>query len=110
LKLDETYESSSLNYWNNIQRSGFKHNADAWKLPYRSTIVWAIRQDIRKDLGISNHRTLGFLAVDSLSAGAFERDLHVDLGSVLANALFPILEIYSNIASHVQDSSGEKNA
>lgn len=105
LMQDKNYESSSLKYWTTLGRQGLKHNTENWRLPYRSTIVWPIRQDVRKHLGINDFRVLGFLAVDSQATNAFERDLHVDLGTVLANALFPILEIYNNIATESQTKS-----
>jgi hypothetical protein len=106
---EEDYETSSIKYWNNYGQSAIRSTKVPWKLPYQSAIVWPIRQDPRPSLGINEYRTIGFLAVDSHAKNAFSRELHVPIGAILANALFPILEIYRDLAEAQVEAKWQKS-
>lgn len=75
------------------------HVPEGDPIPYESTIVWPIRQVQHGDdnLGIemtdNAHDLVGFLCVDAKEPGAFSQH-EVDLGSVLAAALYFPLRIY----------------
>jgi len=57
-------------------------------------LVWPVRRDKREALGILKPTCLGFVTVDSHVPHAFSSDEHVPLGAMLANALYPILDLY----------------
>jgi hypothetical protein len=99
LPKEEGYETSSFNYWLNIAGNPNKIRKATWPLWYRSTIVWPIRRYPKEDLGIETHICLGFLCVDSHLTGVFELDEHGPVGTMLANALFPILELYTDLSA-----------
>lgn len=69
------------------------------KYQYISTIVWPIRSREVE----SNPEVIGFLCVDSLTRGVFERRYDVDTGAIIADMLYPLLSKYRkahrNIAS-----------
>lgn len=96
LKNDQTYNTSSLSYWNIVVGSPVKRARIEWPLPYKSTIVWPIRQKAREDLGIDETSCVGFLCIDSRVPGAFRTRDHPKVGTILADALYPILHLYAN--------------
>lgn len=87
LRKEKDYQTSSLHYWKNIAGSAYQKSDSNWPLSYVSTIVWPIRQDPKNSLGITDFRTLGFLAVDSPQQGAFDKDIHVQFGAILGSGL-----------------------
>lgn len=108
LTREPNYTTSSLNYWRNVAGNPNK-SAAVWPLWYRSTVVWPIRREPRPDLGISGPDCLGFVTVDSHLPNTFVREEHPPLGKMLANSLFPILDLYNTLsgvlASRQQETS-----
>lgn len=68
-----------------------------WPLPYRSTIVWAIRQPSALDLQFPAEGIVGFLGVDSEARNVFERRWDPQLGLAFADALFHPCLLYSGL-------------
>lgn len=99
LRKEHNYDTSSLNYYRNVAGNPNRVAANDWPLWYRSAIVWPIRQEPRDDLGITEQTCLGFLSVDSRVPGILNSEEHPYLGKILANALYPILDLYTQIAS-----------
>lgn len=97
LKLEGNYETSSLNYRWNIQENPNRNRRSDWPLWYVSTIVWPIRQEQNDALGITDDTQHGFLTVDARALSAFDRDIHVSMGRMLSNALFPVLDLYTEL-------------
>lgn len=97
LKKEKDYETSSAFYWRNIAGNPNTAVENNWLLPYRSTIVWPIRREVREELGIDKEECLGFVSVDSRVPGVFIASEHAPLGKILANALFPILDLYTQL-------------
>ena len=98
------YRSTSIKYHQTIARNSNEAIETKWPLPYKSTIVVPIwRESLdASDLAVAKHLVVGFLGVDSPSRGAFRRRWDVALAKSLANSLFPILHLYSDIGSRVQ--------
>lgn len=69
------------------------------KFKYITTIVWPIRNKIPSNS--EPQEVVGFLCVDSLTRGIFERRYDLDLGSIVADTLYPLLVKYREI-SHPQ--------
>lgn len=99
LRKEPEYDTSSINYWRNVVGNPNRNTGDKWPLWYISTIVWPIRQEPREDIGITEQTCLGFLAVDSRVPRVFNSDAHPYLGKILANALYPILDLYTQLVS-----------
>lgn len=60
---------------------------------YRSTIVWPIGRKFRgKTQGQDQPRVIGFLCIDSLEPGIFDRVADVPLGAAFAHAIFAAIE------------------
>jgi len=97
LRSEKEYETSSLNYRRNILGNPNTKPEEGWPLWYTSTIVWPIRQEKDEDLGIMHEAHHGFLTVDSQVPHAFDRDIDVPLGRILANALLPVLDLYTEL-------------
>ena len=91
LRSEKGYSSSSFKY---RMSDPNRPQPKGWPLWYRSTIVWPVRRDKREALGILKPTCLGFVTVDSHVPHAFSSDEHVPLGAMLANALYPILDLY----------------
>lgn len=94
-----------MNYWRNIARNPNKTVDNEWLLPYRSTIVWPIRREVREDLGICEELCLGFVTVDSFVPHIFIASEHAPLGKILANALFPVVDLYTQLEREVISAS-----
>jgi len=97
LRSEKDYKSSSLSFWRTKQENPGSVAIRDWPLPYRSTIVWPIRQEPRAELGIADYDTVGFLAVDSPTPGAFDIETNAPIGTTLANGLHPILKLYNEL-------------
>jgi len=97
LRSEKDYKSSSLSFWRTRQENPGSVAIKDWPLPYRSTIVWPIRQEPRAEFGIADYDTVGFLAVDSPTPGAFDIETNAPIGTMLANALHPILKLYNEL-------------
>jgi hypothetical protein len=97
LRAEKEYESSSLTFWRTKQENPGSVAIKDWPLPYRSTIVWPIRQEPRSDLGLEGYDTVGFLAVDSPMPCAFDIGTNAPIGTILANGLHPILKLYNEL-------------
>ena len=91
------YESSSLNFRRNIMGSPNRNHSAHWPLWYVSTIVWPIRQEKNDGIGIPVQTQHGFLTVDSRVRNVFDREVHVSMGRILSNALFPVLDLYTEL-------------
>lgn len=107
LLAEKDYSTSSINYWRNIAGNPNKSTA-AWPLWYRSTIVWPIRREAREDLGIEDTECLGFLTVDCHLPNVFRVGEHSQLGRMLANSLFPILDLYTKYSRAPHCSQQER--
>ncbi|WP_156092604.1 hypothetical protein [Rhodovibrio salinarum] len=92
-----SYESSSLTFWQEIEGDNSE-----WPLPYRSTVVWPIRQDQRRSIGEDESLCIGFLAVDSDSTGVFDQRWTVPIGKTLANSLYHVLLLYNELTLATQ--------
>jgi len=110
LRQEDTYESSSLNYWRNIEGNPYRTAQDEWPLWYRATIVWPIRQEPRDELGMNDYICLGFVTVDSRVPGAFDEYEHAPFGRILANSLFPVLELYGELSAVVAKPKSQEVA
>lgn len=97
LRSEKDYKSSSLSFWRTKQENPGSVAIRDWPLPYRSTLVWPIRQEPRGELGIVEYDTVGFLAVDSPTPGAFDLETNAPIGTMLANGLHPILKLYNEL-------------
>ncbi len=93
---ERDYETSSWNYRTNIISSRNAPKSSKWPLWYKSTIVWPVRRDRNEELGIENTVCLGFVTVDSELTDVFTSE-HVQLGKMLANSFYPILDQYVNL-------------
>jgi hypothetical protein len=99
-KEGQGYENTSLpNGINN-------YTEDNWPLPYRSALVWPIRyakckDDLREDISLDKKRDqilYGFLTIDCSKKDVFDKNYSVQMGAILADALFPIMQSYRRIA------------
>lgn len=97
LRSEKGYLTSSVNYRRNIQKNPNRNDQTPWPLWYISTIVWPIRQENNDALGIEDYAQHGFLTVDSRARNAFDRETHVAMGRMLANALYPVLDLYTEL-------------
>ena len=97
LRNEDGYETSSFNYRWNIEDNPNRNRRSDWPLWYVSTIVWPIRQEKNEALGIHSYTQHGFLTVDSRVPHVFDRETHVVMGRMLANALFPVLDLYTEL-------------
>lgn len=92
-----------VNYTNTSINKGNKRDGEKWTLPYKSTIVWPIRYQYNKnerDNGTGTQEDLyGFLTVDSSSKNAFIERYDVQMGALLADSLFPVLNAYKSLKS-----------
>ncbi len=96
LAAEENYRSSSINYWQNVAGNP-NIPYKKWCLPYRSTIVWPIQPSAGEELGIPEHRCIGFLAVDSQSRGAFEERWDAPFGKALACNMYVAMVFYREL-------------
>ena len=76
--------------------SGFRGALNAfwaidWTLPYRSNIVWPIRQTAIVEEIDSEFRFVGFLTIDSPRKNAFDVKLDTYLGASVADSLYYML-------------------
>lgn len=110
LRDEKEYESSSLNYWKNIEGNPNVAVSNPWPIWYISTIVWPIRQEKNPELGINEYTTLGFFAVDARRRGSFDEELHGAVGTVFANAMFPVLELYRELSGVVASDARMEEA
>jgi len=95
--------TSYLNYTNTSMKKHDKMLGEKWSLPYKSTIVWPIRyvynnNEIENGTG-SQEDLYGFLTIDSSSVNAFIKRYDVQMGALLADALFPVLNAYISLKS-----------
>lgn len=109
--LDYFFVGNLTKYVNYTNTSMKKHNGfrgKKWTLPYKSTIVWPIRyvyDEFETGNGNdtnendTNEDLYGFLTVDSSSMNAFIERYDVQMGALLADALFPVLNAYINLKS-----------
>lgn len=97
LPAEDSYSSTSFNYWENVAKSPNKPRITSRSLPYKSAIVYPVRQEVRDDLGIMREKCVGFLAFDSASRWAFARRWDVPLGKALANNMYMALEMWSEL-------------
>lgn len=96
LKKEKDYSSTSLNYRRNIIGDP-NRPTDRWVLPYRSAIVWPIRQEADRDLpSVDIDRCVGFLAVDTARPGML-RISDAAIGGILARSLYPILDLFADV-------------
>ena len=65
-----------------------------WTLPYKSTIVVAIRPQAPD----AEHRLAGYLCLDSRSRGAFSSRYDVDIMVGVADCLYPLVQRYCELA------------
>ena len=66
------------------------------KYKYVTTVVWPIRSPAPTVKEMP--QVIGYLCVDSLTRGIFERRYDIDLGAVIADTLYPLLLRYRNTA------------
>lgn len=105
---ERSYESSSIHYWEVIDRNPRVAPDRTWRLPYKSSIVVPVRQEPNDRLGIlkGDEKLFAFVNVDSPSRRAFSKRRDVHLAKLLANSLFPIIQLYAelNIAAQLGDA------
>ncbi|TRW99824.1 hypothetical protein [Candidatus Methylobacter oryzae] len=97
----QSYENTSLPGGVN------SYTEENWPLTYRSALVWPIRYAFCKDdlpeqtsLDKKRDQTLyGFLTIDCSDKDVFDKNYSIQMGAVLADALFPIMQSYRKIAS-----------
>lgn len=101
------YKNSSFNVY------GDPATTREWKLPYKSTIVWPVRE--RKPAvapGCEEEQNLmGYLCVDAKDTHVFSRRYDVDLGVAFAEALYGLLKDFLTKKSKVPSQKvmkGEK--
>lgn len=77
-------------------------------LPYSSVIVLPIRStNIQMSEGEADkYRCLGFLAVDSSSRNVFIEKYDIQMGAIVADALYPIMDLWA----HVHESSTKQTS
>lgn len=99
--LKSEYYSTSLRYHQESSTSHVWKSADGkdWPLPYRSAIVWPIRQDVNST--VSPRLFYGFLAVDSESRGVFEERWDSAIGNTIAHQLFLPLHLYHKLEGRI---------
>lgn len=97
LRRERRYETSSINYRNNVHGNPNQNSGEDWPLWYVSTIVWPLRREENEALGVNEGPCHGFLTLDSAVAHLFDRELHVAMGRMLANALFPVIDLYTEL-------------
>jgi hypothetical protein len=103
---DYFFEGDLEHYPNYMNTSIDEHDGlrgQKWSLPYKSTIVWPIRYVFNRherddSQGNCQEDIYGFLTVDSSSKNAFSERYDVQMGATLADALFPVMNAYSNKA------------
>jgi hypothetical protein len=104
----QDYETTSVNYWRNVEGNPNRNLIDkSWVLPYFSTIVWPIKQEVNEQFGIETPKVLGFVCVDSRVPSAFEEQLDAPLGNLLASTLYPILDLYKDLSSAISQRRGQ---
>jgi len=90
-----------LNYTNTSMKKHDSMKSEKWTLPYKSTIVWPIRYVYIKsevENGTGTHEDLyGFLTLDSSSVNSFIKRYDVQMGALLADSLFPVLNAYISL-------------
>jgi len=69
------------------------------KLPYSSVIVLPVRSATipQPDSDADKYRVLGFLAVDSAARNVFVEKYDVQMGAVVADALYPIMDLWAHV-------------
>lgn len=65
-----------------------KEWARTGRYPYRSAIVWPIRAQVEPATAKQRWSTIGFLCVDSAETAAFDPKLDIDVGEIVAHALY----------------------
>lgn len=105
-KEGQGYENTSL-------PDGFNRYTEVdWPLAYRSALVWPIRyalckEDLPNETSLDKKRdqTLyGFLTIDCSEKDVFDKNYSVQMGAILADALFPIMQSYRRIANREQQN------
>lgn len=99
LEEGQSYENSSLP---DDGRGVKVYTDDNWPLPYKSALVWPIRytlciDDLPNESSLDKERdqTLyGFLTIDCTEKDVFDEKYSVQMGAILADALFPIMQSY----------------
>ena len=108
VKLSPRLNSSSIKFLESKSPHNSASNDHNWMLPYRSAIVWPIRQMPEDNLHTDDERCVGFLAIDSESRRAFEERWDVPLGESIAESLFhPIVKLGE--LQHDNESVGDQN-
>lgn len=101
----EHYENSHLEAINQVQIG--PNSPGYWPLEYKSTIVWPIRYllkpEEREKEGGKKQELFGFLTIDSNSRNVFNRPIDTQMGALIADALYSVLEVY-NAATFKYDS------
>jgi hypothetical protein len=110
LTREDKYHSSSTNYWQNVRGNPNEPARKDWFLPYRSTIVFPIRQEAQEHMGITEEKCVGFLAFDSASRRAFVRRWDVPLGKALAHAMYTPLAMYADLDQLLRAAEDEHDA
>ncbi|MEO1113976.1 MAG: hypothetical protein AAFY05_16640 [Pseudomonadota bacterium] len=83
-----------LNFWRPVD----------WNLPYRSSIVWPIRQKPMKAIPGSEFKFVGFLTIDSRHRGVFDINFDTHLGAGIADSLYYMLVRLDEVGN-----TGEEN-
>lgn len=98
------------NYLNTSSRKISKSEKNEWHLPYKSTVVWPIRylytkKDKESADGVTE-RLLGFLTIDSSSVNAFIERYDVEMGAIIADGLYPVLDAYAKFKAKPSHRGG----
>lgn len=68
------------------------------RLPYAAAIVLPVRSvNSQQSEGADKYRCLGFLAVDSAARNAFLEKYDVQLGAIVADALYPVMDLLATV-------------
>jgi hypothetical protein len=76
--------------------------AVGWHLPYRSAMVFPIRQLEPATGGDDDVGCIGFLTVDSAFRRVFKRRFDGPLGATVASALFHPLSVYKKLVDEAE--------
>jgi len=96
--------SKEIHYENSSDKDVFLNKVK--RKDYNSAIVWPIRyvysneetaQESITKTALGEQILYGFITVDSVTRGAFREEFDIDLGKPVADALYPILDLYQKV-------------
>lgn len=89
-------------------------NVSKWPLPYVSSLVLPIRCIVNKSNDISTDKDthiiiLGFLAIDSKARGAYTERYDVEMGAIVADTLFSVLDRWVKVENAAKHAHAQLN-